>query len=612
MTQLCAKSDTALIALQSSRQCGHRDLMDAAEEIKQRLNIEDVIGEYVELKRAGRNFRGLSPFTSEKTPSFMVSPEKQIWHDFSSGKGGNMFSFVMEMEGLDFKGALELLARKAGVDLSQYRSSNYARNAKTKERLYECLELATKFYQTQFKNNRAALEYILKKRAFSKQTALGFRIGYAPDGGEALARFLTGKGFTPTELKQAGLGNVFRGNLRDMFRGRIMIPLMDSSGRVVGFTARLLKDDPNAPKYINTPATMLYDKSRHVFGLHAAKEAIRKRDFAVVVEGNMDVIASHQANVRNVVATAGTAMTKPHLKEIGRFTHDIRLCFDQDKAGVSATERTIILANQMDIKLGVITIPAGKDPDELIRSDAKAWEDSLDNSEYALDWLIKKYAAEHSLTSGVGKKEFTAKIMPILDHISNSVEKEHYKRSVADMLGVTYEALDQQAKPASQKVLKKAKNQTVHDVANADILKSENQYMSLMFMQPSLRVYMALVEPYMFISNEAAELFKTIKAMPKEKAKDILEVHKNVQQVTDYGKIVTLLYEELYAHLEFVELEYEAARLQVRVIEHYVKDQKRAVVEKLQQEADETTVTKLLTKAKKLDQLLKQAKETTR
>ncbi len=583
--------------------------MDAVEEVKQRLAIEDVIGEYVELKRAGRNFRALSPFTSEKTPSFMVSPEKQIWHDFSSGKGGNMFSFVMEMEGLDFKGALEQLARKAGVDLTQYRSSNYAKNAKTRERLYECLELATKFYQTQFKNNRIALEYVLKKRAFSKQTALEFRIGYAPDSGDALAKFLSHKGFTPTELKQAGLGNIFRGSLRDMFRGRIMIPLMDSSGRVIGFTARLLKDDPNAPKYINTPATMLYDKSRHVFGLHAAKESTRKKDFAVVVEGNMDVIASHQAGVRNVVATAGTAMTKYHLKEIGRFTHDIRLCFDQDKAGINATERTIILANQLDIRLGVITIPAGKDPDELIQTDKKAWEDSLDNNEYALDWLLKKYAAEYSLTSGVGKKDFTAKVIPVIDQIANSVEQEHYKRTVADMLGVTFEALAQQSKLRDKKVFKKPKNQDLQAPPNIDALKSENQFMSLMFMQPSLRVYMEIVEPYMFVSKDAAELLKVIRSMPKEKAKDILEKHQGVQYLTDYGKIVTLLYEELYAHLEFVELEYEAARLQVRVIEHYVKDQKRAVVERLQQQSDEATVTPLLTKAKKLDQLLKKAKE---
>ncbi len=588
--------------------------MDAVEEVKSRLNIEDVIGEYVELKRAGRNFKGLSPFGAEKTPSFMVSPEKQIWHDFSSGKGGNMFSFVMEMEGLDFKGALELLARKAGVDLSQYRSGISVQNSKTKERLYACLDLAAKFYQTQFKNNKPALKYILKDRAFTKDIALQFKIGYSPDQGDALARFLTSKGFTSNEIKQAGLGNIYTNTIRDMFRGRIMIPLMDGQGRVIGFTARLLKDDPKAPKYINTPQTLLYDKSRHVFGLHLAKEAIRKNDFAVVVEGNMDVIASHQADVANVVATAGTAMTKYHLKEIARFTHDVRLSFDQDKAGLAATERTIMLANQVDMKLSVITVSSGKDPDELIKTDINAWKQSINNQEYALDWLIDRYAHQADITTGVGKKIFTAKVVPVLEHISNSVEQEHYKHKVADMLGVSFEALNQQTKQGAseKKRYKTPKNDVRIQKSYADVLKTENQYICLMLMQPSLRLYMESVSSAMFVSKDAARMLDIIKLMPKEKARDILATHKDIANITDYGKVITLLYEELYAHLEFVELEYEAARLQVRVIEHFIKEQKYIITNKLQSEQNQNVVTELLTKAKKLDQLLKTAKELSR
>lgn len=588
--------------------------MDAVDEVKQRLAIEDVIGEYVELKRAGRNYRGLSPFGAEKTPSFMVSPEKQIWHDFSSGKGGNMFSFIMEVEGLDFKGALEFLARKAGVDLSQYRSSSYAKNAKLKERLFSCLELATKFYQTQFKNNKPALQYILKDRAFTKDTALLFRIGYSPTSGSALADFLISKGYTPNEIKQAGLGNIFRGSVRDMFRGRIMVPLMDYSGRVIGFTARLLVDDPKAPKYINTPQTLLYDKSRHVFGLHLAKESIRKNDFAVVVEGNMDVVASQQAGIKNVVATAGTAMTQSHLKEISRFSHDVRLSFDQDTAGLNATERTIILASQLDIKLGVITIPSGKDPDELIRSSKKAWQEIIEKPEYALDWLVERYASQYDLSKGSDKKAFTARIMPVLDKITNSVEQEHYKRSVADMLGVSLSAvnMESKAKTQLQPRLKQMKRDLTVSVQEADVAKTDNQYLSLMLMQPSLRIYMEVVKPVMLGSEAPQEMFKLIHDHPKDKAREVLASIADVHLLADYGKIITLLYEELYAHLEFVELEYEAARLQVRVIEHFVKVQKAKVTAKLQQVSDEKTVTELLEKAKKLDQLLKVAKETAR
>ncbi|MGH7236978.1 MAG: DNA primase, partial [Candidatus Saccharimonadales bacterium] len=303
--------------------------MDAVDEVKQRLNIEDVIGEYVELKRAGRNFKGLSPFAAEKTASFMVSPEKQIWHDFSSSKGGNMFSFVMEMEGMDFRQTLELLARKAGVDLEQYRGAQSGGNAKRKDRLHEALEAAAHFYQVQFSKNQMALEYIFSKRKFTKEIALEYRIGYAPSSGSALINYLKSKNFTEGEIQGAGLSaRAYRGGIQDMFRGRIVLPLQDAQGQVIGFTARLLIDDKNAPKYLNTPGTILYDKSRHVYGLHLAKESIRKTKYVVLVEGNLDVIASHQAGVRQTVATAGTALTEQHLKTLSRFSGDIRLCFD--------------------------------------------------------------------------------------------------------------------------------------------------------------------------------------------------------------------------------------------------------------------------------------------
>ncbi|HXY18313.1 MAG TPA: CHC2 zinc finger domain-containing protein, partial [Candidatus Nitrosopolaris sp.] len=240
--------------------------MDAVAEIKGRLNIEDVVGQYVQLKRAGRNFKGLSPWTNEKTPSFIVSPEKQIWHDFSSGKGGDIFGFVMEMEGLDFRGALEQLARQAGVDLEQFQGRSSG-NSKLKSRVHEALELATRFYQKHLIANPAALNY-LKSRRFSRQTLLDWQLGYAPESGQAVTNFLTKRGFSKDEIKRAGLAVDRRGQSVDMFRGRIMIPLSDSRGAVVGFTARLLKDEPDAPKYINTPQTIVYDKSRNVFGLH--------------------------------------------------------------------------------------------------------------------------------------------------------------------------------------------------------------------------------------------------------------------------------------------------------------------------------------------------------
>lgn len=579
----------------------------AIDEVKARLAIEDVVGEYVELKRAGRNFKGLSPFTSEKTASFMVSPEKQIWHDFSSGKGGNMFSFVMEMEGLDFKSALEQLARKAGVDLSQYRSSNYKKNSEVKERLYKALDLAANYYQHALKKNDLALKYVIKKRGLKKQTVLDFRIGYSPNSGDALSKFLIQKGFTPDEIKKAGLGNIYRGQKRDMFRGRLMIPLMDSFGKVIGFTARLLADNPDAPKYINTPSTLLYDKSRHVFGLHLAKESIRKENYSVVVEGNMDVIASHQVDVKNVVATAGTAMTTQHLKEISRFAPDIRLSFDQDRAGLAAAERTVILANQLGLELKVITIPSGKDPDELIQKDVKLWQQVIEKPEFAMDWLVQYYAGNGDLTSGSGKKAFAGKIVPIINKISDAVEREHYKQQVAELIGVSANILEGQTSSSEKKVYKRPKNQKVTK-QQADTEKTEKQFMSIVLEQPSLRVFAKNVIPEMLHSDAAKQLLPEIQKN-KDKAKDLLEELKGVQSVQDYGKVVSLLYEELYAHLEFIELEHEAARLQVRVIEHYVKTAKAAIAQRLQTVTAQKEVTELLQKAKKLDELLRSARE---
>ena len=277
---------------------------DAKEEIRARLAVEDVVGQYIELKRAGRNFKGHSPWGTDRTPSFMVSPDKGIWHDFSSNKGGDIFTFVMEMEGCTFREALEKLAQQAGVELKRYNSDD-RKQAAHKQRIRDCLELATKYFQFCLTKNKAVMEYVFYKRNLNKKTVENFRIGYAPKSGRALVDFLKKRGFTAKEMEDAGLVNRFGG---DLFKGRMTVPLMDISGNVIGFTGRIIEKDDNSPKYLNTPETILYNKGRHIFGLSQAKDAIRRTDFVVVVEGNMDVISSHQAGVNQAVATAGTAI----------------------------------------------------------------------------------------------------------------------------------------------------------------------------------------------------------------------------------------------------------------------------------------------------------------
>lgn len=581
--------------------------MDAVEDIKQRLSIEEVVGDYVELKRAGRNWKGLSPFSNERSPSFMVSPEKQIWHDFSSGKGGNMFSFVMEMEGLDFRGALELLARKAGVDLEQYRGSRPGSRGKEKERLYEALELAAKFYQAQLKNNRDALEYVLRKRQFTKETVLEWRLGYSPNNGTALVDFLKAKKFTGREIKDAGLSAQRYRGVGDMFRGRVMIPLADAQGRIIGFTARLLADDKNAPKYINTPQTLLYDKSRHVFGLHLAKEGIRKSKFVVIAEGNLDVISSHQAGVRQVVATAGTALTEPHLKALSRFTGDIRLSFDADNAGLNATERAIPIASKVNVSLSIITIPSGKDPDELIKQDVAIWKEIITKPQYALDWLMERYEKQLDITSAQGKRQFSDVLLAVVRGLTDGVEQEHYIDEISKRIGVSKEALTtklQQKEVAAKPKLKAPK--TTFALPSKEIVdyqKIQNHLLAVALMQPSLRHLVANLEPAVAYDAPARELLLFLQAHP-DFAGEATKVEE-LRSIGDYVKILVLHYEELYQDIELHELEYEVTHVRTKLISQYVKMQKQRIAHELQTADDETQTEKLLQEVIRLDNLLK-------
>jgi DNA primase len=414
-------------------------MQDAKEEVRARLNIEDVISEYVQLKRAGRNFRGLSPFSSEKTPSFYVSPEKHIWHDFSSNKGGDIFTFIMEVEGMDFRASLEHLARKAGVDLTVYDTKGSQEIAAKKKRLLQAHDLAANYYQQSLIKNQHALEYVFKKRHLSKQIVQDFKIGYAPTSGNALVQFLTKKGFSSQELDAAGLVNRFGG---DLFRGRMMVPLMDGTGQIIGFTGRIIENDTNAPKYLNTPQTLLYDKGRHVFGLSQAKEAIRANDYAVIVEGNLDVISSHQVGISQVVATAGTAMTESHLRALVRLSSHIRLAFDGDKAGLAATERAIPIAQNVGVELTIISLPdSAKDPDELIQQDPKLWQNAIDTAIPAVEWVIKQYAKREDLSTAAGKRKFTTAALGVAKMLQDSVEQEYYIGKIAETSDSSTEAL---------------------------------------------------------------------------------------------------------------------------------------------------------------------------
>ncbi len=451
---------------------------DAKEEIKSRLAIEDVVGGYVELKRAGRNLKGHSPWGVDKTPSFMVSPEKGIWHDFSANKGGDIFTFIMEVEGISFKEAMEKLAAQAGVDLTKYRGGD-PNVSRRKNRAKEALALATKYYQACLVRSQTARDYVFYKRHLNRKIIEEFKIGYSPASGKALLNVLQKRGFTLNELNSAGLLNQYKG---DLFRNRMMVPFIDTTGNVIGFTARILQK--GEPKYLNTPETILFNKSRFIFGLYNAKEAIRRSGFVVIVEGNMDVISSHQAGVKEAVATSGTAMTEQHLKILSNLTSDIRLAYDGDAAGVKATERAIMLAGDLGINLTVISNYHGaKDPDELIQKDPKLWQQAVEERIPAVDWLLKKYEENLNLNLAPDKKQYSDVALKLLDYVKDEVERATYEGKVAKKLGVDVEVLREKGarlnkkleQAASHKYLKKPKT----SVTPSNIKKLEDSLLAL-------------------------------------------------------------------------------------------------------------------------------------
>ncbi len=448
-------------------------MQDAKEEVRSRLNIEDVVGEYVQLKRAGRSFKGLSPFSGERTPSFFVSPDKHIWHDFSSNKGGDVFAFIMEVEGMDFRQALEHLARKAGVDLSMYQSQGGQEVAQRKKRLLAASDLAAKYYQQSLLSNQHALEYVFKKRRLSKAIVQEFRIGYAPTTGDALVQFLTKKGYTRKELADAGLTNRFGG---DMFRGRMMVPLMDGTGQVIGFTARIIEDDPKAPKYLNTPQTLLYDKGRHVFGLSQAKEAIRKVDYSVIVEGNLDVVSSHQVNIQPVVATAGTAMTEHHLRALSRLSGNVKLAFDGDKAGIAATERSIPIAQEVGVDIKVVTLPdTAKDPDELIQQDPALWQHAIDTAVPVVEWILSQYSARENMATAAGQRAFTTAGLNVVRELRDPVEQEFYLKRIAEQADTSLDSLNRKLdQPTAKSVPDRPLKQSVTNTDSAPMKRDHN------------------------------------------------------------------------------------------------------------------------------------------
>jgi len=429
------------------------------DEIKSRLDIIEVISSYIKLSKTGANYRALCPFHSEKKPSFFVSPARQIWHCFGCGKGSDIFGFVKEIEGVEFGDALRILARRAGVELKPMKPESASWRTE-RQRLYEICELATRFFEKQLEESssgKEAKKYLLS-RGISEDSIKKWRLGYSPDTWEGLTEFLVSRGYKREEVIKVGLAiqkepisEMMSEDLRDAydrFRGRIIFPIFDLNSQIIGFGGRVFKEKDKAEiaKYVNTPNTLLYDKSRVLYGLDKAKVEIRKKDNCILVEGYTDVIMSHQAGVQNVVATSGTALTHYQLKILKRYSENLILGFDMDVAGDSATKRGIDLAQGQGFNIKVIRLSDGKDAADIISKNPKEWQNSLLNEKSILEFYFESAFSGRDSKTPEGKKEIAKILLPVIKRIPNKIERGYWIQKLAKELGAKEENIEEELK----------------------------------------------------------------------------------------------------------------------------------------------------------------------
>ena len=416
-------------------------MSDAVRQIKERLNIIDVVSPYVELHKAGRNFKGKSPFSSERTPSFYVSPERGMYYCFSTSQGGDIFTFIQTVEGVDFREALKMLADKAGVELV----AEAPEKRSERDRLYALLEETTRFFEEWLPLSPVATAY-LADRGVKPATIAKWRIGYAPGpatgGWRLLKEHLTAKGYTVTDMLKAGV--VKHGadgkDPFDVFRDRVMFPLRDAQGKVVGFSGRTLTPDEKTPKYVNSPETELYKKSDLLFGYDMAKNSIRTLDFSLIVEGQFDVVMSHQAGYGNTVAVSGTALTLHHVQLLERLSTRVVLALDADRAGIAAMQRAADLMLRRGFDVKVAKLPSGADPADLVRSDVAALKQAVGGAVPIIEFLLAH------LRDGAGDERayrlaVRESVIPYITLIPNRIDQEHFTEVVANALGVSVDAV---------------------------------------------------------------------------------------------------------------------------------------------------------------------------
>ena len=485
--------------------------MSVITEVKQRLDIVELVSDYVTLQKTGRNFKGLCPFHSEKHPSFFVFPEQQSWHCFGAcGTGGDIFSFIMKKEGIDFGQALRLLAQRGGITLSPLEAPDKAEDEK-KGRLFQINEAATEYYHHLLSSTKAgeAARSYLARRNVMPGNIKEFRLGFSPDAWETIKNYLLGKGYAEKELVEAGLIiEKEEGGSYDRFRNRLIFPICDIQGRVTGFGARALDD--SLPKYINSPQTSIFDKSSSLYGVDKAKSAIRKENLAIIVEGYMDVLTAHQHDWQNVVGSMGTSLTEKQVGGIKRLTNNITLALDADLAGEEATLRGRAILAYSNAEANVILLPPGKDPDEVIGEDPALWQKLVEQAMPILDFAFQSVIGKVDINKAKDKSLAVQKLLPSIYEIKDPTQKFHYVEKLARALKIKtsdVEAALQKLKTARKRPQLSKPTEQSRLARQFVSSRVEEDCLALLLQYPELRPLARELSPEHFESTENREVF---------------------------------------------------------------------------------------------------------
>lgn len=502
------------------------------DQIKERLSIVDVVSSYVKLEKAGRNYKARCPFHTEKSPSFFVSPERETFHCFGCDKGGDIFTFVEDMEGVDFSGALKILADRAGVILTAHSRED----SDERKRLYALLEDVALHWSKQLAEEKPVLEY-LTKRGLTEETIRSFHLGYAPDEWNDATTFLKGRGWRDEELFSGGLAiRAASGKIYDRFRGRIMFPITDASGRIIGFSGRIFgTSDPKAAKYVNSPETPLFHKSKALYGYDKAKTGIRKKKACVLVEGQMDVLLSHQAGITNTIATSGTALTEDQLLLLKRVAESIVFAYDADVAGLNASRRGIDLALEHGFGVSVARLPKGKDPADVVLEDKEKWLEILKAREHAIDFYIN-VLKEHAPNEHIFRRKVEEVVVPCIARIKRPIEQAHFVVRTAEALNLEAEPVWRAVKEA----IKAAKMKTGGEVRAANSISKITDEKAL---HPALRRLLGIVlwqKSFEKAGVNAPEVEEKVKAISG------LSITELVEDIDERGREKLIFEAEMY------------------------------------------------------------------